>query len=97
MLDEKEVRLAYSIATSCALPSADRRLRGRAMSTPDDPEKMFEALSTSSDDPAVQSAINAAAAVRWIVTGGDGQRLTTDQLERILFATGLTLPPETRN
>ncbi len=57
----------------------------------------LDALSASSDDPAVQSAINAAAAVRPIVAGGDGQRLKTDQLERILFATGLTLPPETSN
>jgi hypothetical protein len=66
------------------------------MSTPDDPERLFEGLNASSDDPAVQSAINAAA-VRSIVTGRDGQRLTTDQLERILFATGLTLPPELSN
>jgi hypothetical protein len=45
----------------------------------------------------VQSAINAAAAVRSMVTGGDGQRLTTDELEKILRAICLDLPPETLN
>lgn len=67
------------------------------MSTPDDPEKMIEALSASSDDPAVQSAINTAAAVRDVVAGRYGEHLTTQQLEKILRATGYGMPPETLN
>jgi len=96
------------------------------MSTPDDPEKMFdqmvpqlaqnltdrllavateylacidslEALSASSDDPVVQSAINTAAAVRDVVAGRYGEHLTTQQLEKILRATGYGMPPETLN
>jgi hypothetical protein len=57
----------------------------------------LDALSASSDDPAVESVIAAADAVRVIVAGNEGQRLTTEQLERILHATGLTLLPEKLN
>ena len=57
----------------------------------------LEALSASSDDPAVQSVIDAAAAVRDVVAGRYGEHLTTQQLEEILRATGYGLPPETLN
>ena len=57
----------------------------------------LEALSASSDDPAVQSVIDAAAAVRDVVAGRYGEQLTTQQLEEILRATGYGLPPETLN
>ena len=57
----------------------------------------LEALSASSDDPAVQSVIDAAAAVRDVVDGRYGNQLTTQQLEKILRATGYGLPPETLN
>ena len=96
------------------------------MSTPEDPEELFnqmvpqlsqqltnrlldvaaeflacmaalEALSASSDDPAVQSVIDAAAAVRDVVAGRYGNQLTTQQLEEILRATGYGMPPETLN
>ena len=96
------------------------------MSTPEDPEELFDqmvpqlsqqlvdrllsvaaeylacmasldALSASSDDPAVQSVIDAAAAVRDVVAGRYGDQLTTKQLEKILRATGYGLPPETLN
>ncbi len=96
------------------------------MSTPEDPEELFDqmvpqlsqqlvdrllsvaseylacmsaldALSASSDDPAVQSVIDAAAAVRDVVAGNYGNQLTTQQLEKILRATGYGLPPETLN
>ncbi len=97
-----------------------------AMSTPEDPEELFDqmvpqlsqqlvdrllsvateylacmsaldALSASSDDPAVQSVIDAAAAVRDVVAGNYGEQLTTQQLEKILRATGYGMPPETLN
>jgi hypothetical protein len=96
------------------------------MSTPQDPEELFDqmvpqlsqqlvdrlldvaaeflacmsaldALSASSDDPAVQSVVDAAAAVRDVVAGNCGNQLTTQQLEKILRATGYGLPPETLN
>jgi hypothetical protein len=97
------------------------------MSTPQDPEELFDqmvpqlsqqlvdrllsvageylacmsaldALSASSDDPAVQSANDAAAAaVRDVVAGNYGEHLTTQQLEKILRATGYEMPPETLN
>jgi hypothetical protein len=96
------------------------------MSTPQDPEELFnqmvpqlsqqlterllgiateylacmaslDALSASSDDPAVQSVIDAAAAVRDVVAGNYGNQLTTQQLEKILRATGYGMPPETLN
>jgi len=96
------------------------------MSSPEDPEELFDqmvpqlsqqlvdrllsvaaeylacmsaldALSASSDDPAVQSAIDAAAAMRDVVAGRYGEDLTTQQLEKILRATGYGLPPETLN
>ncbi len=96
------------------------------MSTPEDPEELFdqmvpqlsqqlvdrllsvaaeylacmaslEALSASSDDAAVQSVVDAAAAVRDVVAGRYGNQLTTQQLEKILRATGYGLPPETLN
>ena len=96
------------------------------MSTPHDPEELFnemvpqlsqqlvdrllgiateylacmsalDALSASSDDPAVQSAIDAAGAVRDVVAGRHGDQLTTQQLEKILRATGYGMPPETLN
>ncbi len=57
----------------------------------------LEALSASSDDPAVQSVIDAAAAVRDVVAGRYGEQLTTQQLEKILRATGYGMPPETLN
>jgi hypothetical protein len=57
----------------------------------------LEALSASSDDPAVQSVVDAAAAVRDVVAGRYGEHLTTQQLEKILRATGYGLPPETLN
>jgi hypothetical protein len=57
----------------------------------------LDALSASSDDPAVQSAIDAAGAVREVVAGNYGEQLTTQQLEKILRATGYGLPPETLN
>ena len=57
----------------------------------------LEALSASSDVPAVQSVINAAAAVRDVVAGRYGEHLTTQQLEKILRATFYGLPPETLN
>ena len=57
----------------------------------------LEALSASSDDPAVQSVIDAAAAVRDVVAGRYGEQLTTQQLEEILRATGYGMPPETLN
>ena len=57
----------------------------------------LEALSASSDDPAVQSVIDAAAAVRDVVAGNYGNQLTTQQLEKILRATGYGMPPETLN
>ena len=57
----------------------------------------LDALSASSDDPAVQSVIDAAAAVRDVVAGNYGNQLTTKQLEKILRATGYGLPPETLN
>ncbi len=57
----------------------------------------LEALSASSDDPAVQSVIDAAAAVRDVVAGRYGEHLTTQQLEKILRATGYGMPPETLN
>ena len=40
---------------------------------------------------------DAAAAVRDVVAGNYGDRLTTQQLEEILRATGYGLPPETLN
>ena len=90
------------------------------MSTPEDPEELFdqmvqqlsqqlvdrllgvaseylacmaslEALSASSDDPAVQSAVDAAAAVRDVVAGRYGDRLTPSNLK------GPCEPPETLN
>lgn len=96
------------------------------MSTPEDPEELFnqmvpqlsqqltdrlldvaseflacmsalETLSASSDDPAVQSVIDAAAAVRDVVAGNYGNQLTTQQLEKILRATGYGMSPETLN
>jgi len=57
----------------------------------------LEALSASSDDPAVQSVVDAAAAVRDVVAGRYGEQLTTQQLEKILRATGYGMPPETLN
>ena len=57
----------------------------------------LEALSASSDDPAVQSVVEAAAAVRDVVAGRYGEHLTTQQLEKILRATVYGLPPETLN
>ena len=57
----------------------------------------LDALSASSDDPAVQSVVDAAAAVRDVVAGRYGDQLTTQQLEKILRATGYGLPPETLN
>ena len=57
----------------------------------------LEALSASSDDPAVQSVIDAAAVVRDVVAGDYGNHLTTPQLEKILRATGYGMPPETLN
>ena len=57
----------------------------------------LEALSASSDDPAVQSVIDAAGAVRDVVAGNYGNQLTTQQLEKILRATGYGMPPETLN
>jgi hypothetical protein len=57
----------------------------------------LDALSASSEDPAVQSAIDAAAAVRDVVAGRYGEHLTTQQLEEILRATGYGMPPETLN
>jgi hypothetical protein len=57
----------------------------------------LDALSASSDDPAVQSVIDAAAAVRDVVAGNYGEHLTTQQLEKILRATGYGMPPETLN
>ncbi len=57
----------------------------------------LEALSASSDDPAVQSVVDAAAAVRDVVAGRYGEHLTTQQLEQILRATGYGMPPETLN
>jgi len=57
----------------------------------------LDALSASSDDPAVQSAVDAAAAVRAVVAGNYGNQLTTQQLEKILRATGYGMPPETLN
>jgi hypothetical protein len=56
----------------------------------------LDALSASSDDPAVQSVVDAAA-VRDVVAGNYGEHLTTQQLEKILRATGYGLPPETLN
>ena len=43
----------------------------------------LEALSASSDDPAVQSVIDAAGAVRDVVAGNYGSQLTTQQLEML--------------
>ena len=57
----------------------------------------LEALSASSDDPAVQSVVDAAGAVRDVVAGRYGEHLTTQQLEEILRATGYGMPPETLN
>ena len=57
----------------------------------------LDALSASSDDPAVQSVVDAAGAVRDVVAGRYGDQLTTQQLEKILRATGYGLPPETMN
>ena len=57
----------------------------------------LEALSASSYDPAVQSVVDAAGAVRDVVAGRYGDQLTTQQLEKILRATGYGLPPETLN
>ena len=57
----------------------------------------LEALSASSDDPAVQSVVEAAAAVRDVVAGRYGEHLTTQQLEKILRATVYGFPPETLN
>jgi hypothetical protein len=96
------------------------------MSTPQDPEELFDemvpqlcqqlvdrflgvateylacmsaldALSASSGDPAVQSVIDAAAAVRDVVAGNYGNQLTSHQHEKILRATGFGMPPETLN
>jgi hypothetical protein len=44
----------------------------------------LEAQSASSDNPAVQSVIDAAAAVRDVVAGNYGNHLATRQLEEIL-------------
>ncbi len=61
----------------------------------------LDALSASSDDAAVQSVIDAAAAVRDVVAGRYGEHLTTQQLEEILRATGYfitrTHSPESPN
>jgi hypothetical protein len=57
----------------------------------------LDALSASSDDPAVQSVIDATAAVRDVVAGRYGDQLTTQQLEEILRATGYGMPPEKLN
>jgi hypothetical protein len=57
----------------------------------------LKALSASSEDPAVQSVIDAAGAVREVVAGRYGEHLTTQQLEKILRATGYGMPPETLN
>ena len=52
---------------------------------------------TTGHDPAVQSAIAAAAAVCDVVAGNYGNQLTTQQLEKILRVTGYGMPPETLN
>ena len=56
-----------------------------------------ETLSASSDDPAAQSVVDVAAAVRDVVAGRYGEHLATQQLEEILRATGYGLPPQTLN
>jgi hypothetical protein len=45
----------------------------------------------------VQSVVDAAGAVREVVAGDRGNQITTQQLEKILRATGYGLPPETLN
>ena len=57
----------------------------------------LDALSASSDDPAVQSVVDAAGAIRDVVAGRYGNQLTTQQLAKILRATGYGMPPETLN
>jgi hypothetical protein len=46
---------------------------------------------------AAKTVIDAAVAVRAVVAGNYGNQLTTQQLEKILRATGYGMPPETLN
>ena len=82
------------------VPEVSRRLADRSLALAAEYVRCMDArdaLATSSDDPAVQTVIDVADAMRDVVAGNQGDRLTTDQLETILRATGYGMPPETLN